>query len=203
MEGPVFVNAAQISSLLSYVSLIDHLRFAFKHADDVSAPARLHYALPCNSSTTSSCPSASPTLLLMPAWPAVPSSTSAYLGVKLVTVFPSNASQNLPSVSASYLLSSALTGFPLAFLDGTELTHWRTACVSALASEYLSCSNARVLLMIGAGALAPYLIKAHCCARPSIQTILIWNRTHSRAQALAQALGNELNTANLQNSDLS
>ncbi|KAI5062730.1 hypothetical protein GOP47_0023269 [Adiantum capillus-veneris] len=203
MEGPRYVDAAQISSLLSYAALIDHLRLAFKNADTISAPPRLHYTLPCSSSSSSSSsssPSASPTLLLMPAWPSAPcSSSSSYLGVKLVTVFPHNASQNLPSVSASYLLSSALTGLPLAFLDGKELTLWRTACVSALASQYLSRSDARILLMVGAGALAPHLIKAHCAARPLIQTIFIWNRTHSRAQALAQALGDELMSSKCEN----
>lgn len=176
---PVVLGATDIAAALSYALLIDCLRKAFANSHSISTPLRHHHSL-----------SPSSTLLLMPAWSLSPS--SPYLGVKLVTVFPHNASSALPSVSASYLLSSSSNGSPLAFLDGTELTLWRTSCVSALASYYLSRPDSRSLLMIGAGSLAPHLIKAHLASRPSIQRILIWNRTHSRAQLLAKALETEL-----------
>ena len=38
--------------------------------------------------------------------------------------------------------------------------------------------------MVGAGALAPYLIEAHAAIRP-LTDVLIWNRTPERAEALA------------------
>lgn len=184
-----FLDASQISSLLSYPLLIQHLRKAFSDAASVAAPPRHHHRLPSPDST----------LLLMPAWPISPSSsTCPYMGVKLVTVFPHNATVGLPSVSASYLLSSSLTGLPLAFLDGREITLWRTACVSALAAHYLARPDAQVLLMVGAGAMAPHLIKAHCAAFPSIREILIWNRTQSRAESLARALQDEMATKAVQ-----
>lgn len=182
------VDAAQMSSLLSYSLLIPHLRQAFTHAEAIAAPPRHHHTIPLPSSSSSS---SSPTLLLMPAWPLNPSPSSSYMGLKLVSVFPHNSLAGLPSVSASYLLSSALTGLPFALLDGKELTLWRTACVSALASQCLACPDAAVLLMVGAGALAPHLIKAHCVAHPSIQTVIVWNRTHSKAESLVQALQSE------------
>ncbi|KAH7436770.1 hypothetical protein KP509_05G035400 [Ceratopteris richardii] len=188
MEGFKVIDGAQISSSLSYPALIDHLHLAFRHADAVLSPPRHHHALP-GSSSSSSYSSAAPTLLLMPAWPCVPSApSSSYMGVKIVSVFPHNSFAGMPSVSASYLLSSALTGVPLAFLDGGELTLWRTSCVSGLASRHLSNPESRILLMVGAGAMAPHLIEAHCTARPSIKTVLIWNRTHSKAESLAQKL---------------
>ncbi len=40
------------------------------------------------------------------------------------------------------MLCSGETGAPLAILDGTMLTVWRTACASALASRYLSRKDA-------------------------------------------------------------
>ncbi|XWS61239.1 hypothetical protein CRYUN_Cryun07bG0108800 [Craigia yunnanensis] len=49
--------------------------------------------------------------------------------------------------------------------------------------------------MIGAGALAPHLIKAHLAANPSLQKVIIWNRTIKKATDLAENLqgSNEYN----------
>jgi ornithine cyclodeaminase len=79
------------------------------------------------------------------------------------------------------------TGEPLAVIDGRALTLWRTAAASALASSYLARKDASRLLMVGAGALAPYLIEAHTSVRP-IAEVLVWNHNPSRAQALAAQL---------------
>ena len=67
----------------------------------------------------------------MPAW-----QRGTSMGVKVVTVFPGNASRGLPAVMGSYLLLDAGTGMPLALLDGTMLTRRRTAAASALAAGY-------------------------------------------------------------------
>lgn len=76
-------------------------------------------------------------------------------------------------------------------MDGTELTVRRTACVSAVASHYLSNQNSRVLLSVGAGSLAPHLIKAHRTTRPSINRVMIWNRTSRKSENLVETLRNE------------
>jgi ornithine cyclodeaminase len=82
---------------------------------------------------------------------------------------------------------SGWTGEPLAFIDGQALTTWRTAATSALASSYLSRSDASRLLMVGAGSLAPRLVEAHAAVRP-IREVLVWNRTGERAARLANSL---------------
>eukprot|EP00250_Pteridium_aquilinum_P015973 c22868_g1_i1 orf=1-192(-) len=48
------LDAAQISSLLSYSLLTDHLRQAFTHTDAIAAPPRHHHTLPPPSSSSSS-----------------------------------------------------------------------------------------------------------------------------------------------------
>ena len=73
------------------------------------------------------------TLLLMPAW-----QPGAYVGVKLVSVFPDNHLRSLPVIHGSYLLSSGRTGELLAVIDGGELTARRTAAASALAASHLA-----------------------------------------------------------------
>jgi ornithine cyclodeaminase/alanine dehydrogenase-like protein (mu-crystallin family) len=82
-------------------------------------------------------------------------------------------------------------GRPLAVIDGAGITAWKTAADSALGSRYLSRPDARCLLMVGAGALAGALIRAHRSVRPTIEQVLLWNRTPARAEALAAELGAE------------
>jgi len=72
-------------------------------------------------------------------------------------------------------------------MDGAALTAWRTACASALAARYLARDDASHLVMIGAGALAPHLVRAHRAVRP-IARVTLWNRTRSHAISTAFAL---------------
>jgi ornithine cyclodeaminase len=109
-------------------------------------------------------------LLLMPAW------AGESLGVKIVTVFPANRARGLASVSALYLLLDGATGHPLALIDGEALTLRRTAAASALAATYLARPDSKVLLVVGAGALAPCMAAAHCALRP-IERVLVWGRS--------------------------
>ncbi|MCB1500578.1 MAG: ornithine cyclodeaminase family protein [Bauldia sp.] len=168
------VSAEEIASVLTYPDLIAALRDAF--AGDIAAPARHHHEI--------SRPDADATLLIMPAWHRGP---GGYAGVKVVSVFPGNPARGQPSVVGSYLLLDGDSGRPLAVLDGPALTLWRTAAASALAASYLARDDARRLVMVGAGALAPHLIAAHASVRP-IADVAIWNRTPARAGALAAAL---------------
>jgi len=122
--------------------------------------------------------------LALPAW--VPGEA---IGIKLVTVIPANLAAGKASVQALYVLFDGTDGAPLALLDGTELTYRKTAADSALGARHLARANAATLLMVGAGGLAPHLIAAHRAVRPSIERVLVWNRTPSRAHAVATAVG--------------
>ncbi|HLY06541.1 MAG TPA: hypothetical protein VKR31_12410 [Rhizomicrobium sp.] len=111
---------------------------------------------------------------------------------KLITSFPANlAGGALPAVQAVVVLFDARDGRPLAVLDGTEITAWRTAADSALGAKYLARDDSHTLLVVGAGAMASWLVRAHRCARPSIARVLCWNRSEARAAQLAEALSAE------------
>lgn len=177
------ITAADIAEVASVKELVETLRVAFRNPP--IAPPRQHHAIerPQGEPDT--------TLLIMPAWTdfaAQGSSKRGYAGVKIVSMVPDNKTRNLPSIVGAYLLLSGQSGLPLALLDGQALTLWRTAAASALASSYLSRSDAGKLLMVGAGALAPYLIRAHCAVRP-IEQVLVWNRSPKRAEKLTSKLG--------------
>ena len=122
------------------------------------------------------------TLLLMPAW-----QKGRHIGIKTLTLFPDNPARGIPTVLGVYILLDGETGETLAVIDGPALTLRRTAAASALAAQYLAREDAKRLLMVGAGALAPHLVRAHASVRP-IEEVTIWNRTPARAEALALAL---------------
>ncbi|RWF22786.1 ornithine cyclodeaminase family protein, partial [Mesorhizobium sp.] len=105
----------------------------------------------------------------------------------IVTVSPDNNAKGKPAVMGLYLLLDGVTGEPQAMIDGQRLTQWRTTCASALAASYLARKDASRLLVIGAGALSPFLAKAHSAVRP-ITSIRIWNRTPANAEKVAAAL---------------
>ncbi len=109
-------------------------------------------------------------------------------GVKAVTVFPDNQPP-LPSVQGQVLLFDDETGAVSAVLDGTEITRWKTAGDSALGADCLARPDVETMLMVGAGAMAEPLIRAHLTVRPSIGRVTIWNRTPERADELAGRLG--------------
>lgn len=110
------------------------------------------------------------------------------MGVKLVTHFSHNSAINLPGVQATYDLFSSSNGKPLASMDATDMTLYRTSCVSGLASKYLARPDSEVLVMVGAGNLAPHLIRAHLSVIPSLRKVVIWNRTPEKAKTLAEMM---------------
>jgi ornithine cyclodeaminase len=80
--------------------------------------------------------------------------SSQTLATKLVSVFPENEAQGLASHQAVVLVFDALTGSPLALMDGTYITAARTAARSALATRLLARPQADVLVILGTGVQA-------------------------------------------------
>lgn len=75
------------------------------------------------------------------------------LGCKMVTVFKNNPKQNIPSILAGILLFDEDTGLLKAVIEATELTAWRTAAASAVATKYLyrAPDSGGILAIIGIG----------------------------------------------------
>lgn len=71
-------------------------------------------------------------------------------GVKVVGDFVDNWRVGLPSELALLTLYDPRTGAPLAIVDATEITEWRTGAMTALGARYLARRGARVLGHVGA-----------------------------------------------------
>lgn len=174
------IDAEGVDRALTFKGLVETLRDAFRTG--AVQPVRHHHTIerPVGAAST---------LLLMPAWTdfAAANSGEGHIGVKVVTVSPDNNALGKPAVMGLYLLLDGKTGEPRALIDGQRLTQWRTACASGLAASYLAREDATRLLIVGAGALAPFLARAHAAVRP-ITKISIWNRTPDNAGKVAERL---------------
>ncbi|MFO0996443.1 MAG: ornithine cyclodeaminase family protein [Alphaproteobacteria bacterium] len=168
-----FIDWNTVHALADYASLVDAL--ANMYASGCDAMDRLIMSQPTKDGDEGD-------FLMQPAW-----LRGRAFGIKIANVFPGNEARGKPSIMGVYVLFDGNTGEPLAVIDGTAETLVKTASNSAVASRFLARSDAETMLMMGAGNLAPHLIKAHAAVRP-IRQVMIWNRTKAKAEQLAASL---------------
>jgi alanine dehydrogenase len=92
---------------------------------------------------------------------AMPAALPGCAGLKWVNVHPRNPSRGLPSVMAVLIYNDPETGYPLAIMDATEITAYRTGAAAAIASKYLARRSPHTMGVIGAGYQAYTQILAH------------------------------------------
>jgi len=111
-------------------------------------------------------------------------------GLKAVTIFPGNpsASPPLPAVQGQFLLFGEGDGDVVAVIEGAALTAWKTAADSALGADLLARTSSDVLTMIGAGAMAEPLVRAHKSVRPGLSKVMLWNRNLEKCRFLKSTL---------------
>ena len=167
------IDAERTHALLDYPGLVEALRELFGRGVDRLERASLDQPLAQGDSNH---------WLILPAW-----QFGRNFGAKLVSVFPGNARKGKEAVLGIYALFDGETSEPLAIIDGAALTARKTAANSALAATYLARGDTHRMVMVGAGAMGPHLIMAHCAVRP-IREVKVWNRSPERARRLAADL---------------
>ncbi|SMR71960.1 ornithine cyclodeaminase [Aliiroseovarius halocynthiae] len=81
-------------------------------------------------------------------------------GLKWVASFPDNVAGNLQRASASIILNSFQTGYPLAILDGTLISSARTVASAALAARCLRPEKSiDTIAFYGAGVINRHLLE--------------------------------------------
>jgi len=161
-----FIDAADLRRLVPMTAAIAAVDGMFR-AEQRQTPRRTHVSI------------ASGDLLLMPAEDA------GGVGVKLVTVAPTNPARGLPLIHGVYALFAPDTLAPIAILDGAALTALRTAAVSGVATRYLARPDARRLVIMGAGMQARAHLDAMRAVRP-IERVRILSRSREKADRLAE-----------------
>lgn len=92
---------------------------------------------------------------------AMPAALPGAVAVKWVNVHPQNPVQGLPTVMAILVYNDPATGYPLAVMDATEITAFRTGATAAIAAKYLARRDSHALGVFGAGRQAYTQILAH------------------------------------------
>lgn len=83
------------------------------------------------------------------------------LAIKINTNFRKNPDNSLPRILGLLVLLDTATGMPLAIMDSTAITAFRTAAVSGVAMRCLAGQKAAVLGILGAGVLSiPHMLAA-------------------------------------------
>lgn len=118
----------------------------------------------------------------------MPAATGDALGAKLVTVFPRNLAQGLPSHLATIVLLDPGTGALAAILDGRYITETRTAAVSAVSARHLARRDARVLAILGSGVQAASHLEALRLVR-DFPEARVWSPTAAHRERFAAAHG--------------
>lgn len=168
--GPEEVHAA-----LSYPALVDALQETF--SGEFNMPPRNVFLLDEQSGSHDA-------FAVLPSW------NTDLIGVKAFTYFPSN-SEPYKSLYSKILLFDRAHGEPLALVDGTTVTFWRTAGISGLATRLLARKDAENLLLLGTGNLAKYIIRANASVRP-LKRVSVWGRTPSNAAQIVDEMSSEL-----------
>jgi alanine dehydrogenase len=117
---------------------------------------------------------------------AMPASLPGAAGLKWVSVHPGNPAIGLPTVMAVLIYNDSQTGFPLAIMDATDITAYRTGATAAIAAKYLARADSQTLGVIGAGRQAYTQIEAHT-ELFDLKTIKIYDLSREAIRKLIRA----------------
>ncbi|MCU4742347.1 ornithine cyclodeaminase family protein [Halobacteria archaeon AArc-m2/3/4] len=112
-------------------------------------------------------------------------------GLKWVNVHPDNPrDHDLPTVLGTMIYSDPETAFPLAIMDGTELTMKRTGAAAAVATDYLAIDDAATLGIVGAGVQSYTQLEAISQVRP-IEEVIVSDLDDERIERFIDTFGDE------------
>jgi ornithine cyclodeaminase/alanine dehydrogenase-like protein (mu-crystallin family) len=110
---------------------------------------------------------------------SMPAVAEPLLGIKVVSVIPSNAMRGLPVVQGFMVLQDALTGVPLALMNAAALTAQRTGAVGALGIKYTTPPDVSSVGIVGCGVQGAWQAVFACAVRP-IKEVFCFARSEAR-----------------------
>ncbi|MQY20205.1 2,3-diaminopropionate biosynthesis protein SbnB [Nocardia macrotermitis] len=126
-------------------------------------------------------------------------SLAAYLGdddpiagTKWIASYPGNITVGIPRASAAIILNSTRTGQPVAFLEASRISAWRTAASAALgASVLLAGGEASSVTLIGAGVINAEIFRFLRHTVPNLREVAIYDLDAGRACAFADRIASD------------
>ena len=113
-------------------------------------------------------------------------------GVKWAPGFPNNYKKGLPYQMMISILSDGDTGAPLVIMDSYWLTARRTGAAAAVGAKYLARKESKVLGIIGAGYVSPWVAEAMRMVLPKLELVKITDVRVEQAEAMAQRVRTEM-----------
>jgi len=158
-----------VQQAVSMAQAIEAVKGAFAQlsAGRANVPLRTQLPVPQHDGVT----------LFMPAYLEETNS----LAVKIVSVFPNNLDQGLPTIHALVIVVDAATGQPIAAVDGTYLTALRTGAASGAATDLLARSDAQQVAIFGAGTQGRTQLQAACEVR-QVAKVWVYDTVRARAE---------------------
>ncbi|XP_020802135.1 ketimine reductase mu-crystallin [Drosophila serrata] len=209
-HSPVYYGADAVRRVLTWPLVNGAVESALKAVvKDQGSPSPGSFAIQPKRIMTN-CGDRSRILFTMPAFvgnyslASEETSSRSTLACKLVTSFRGNPQKKppLPSVQAHVLLFNSETGELSAIMEGTDLTTWRTAAASVLATKYLYFrrfgSQAEMdkeinVAIVGCG-VQGQIHAISFCANFRVKQMTLYNRTESKARDLAEKLKQEMDS---------
>ncbi|MBG7610479.1 MAG: hypothetical protein IZT55_06395, partial [Anaerolineae bacterium] len=166
----LILNADDTRKALPMKSAIAGMKSAYAAFCDGTAQVPLRTQLPV--------PSHAGNFIVMPS--LVSDGSNDSLAVKIVSVYPNNPDNNLPTIHAVVLVFEVNSGRVLAMIEGGMLTAIRTGAASGAASDLLARPDSKTVAIFGAGIQAKTQLEAICAVR-QIEKIWIYDINIDRA----------------------
>ncbi len=137
------LSASQLRELVPMRDAVELMKavFASSSSGETISPLRTPIEMPDGSGVS----------LYMPAFVPANAGFPAGSGAKIVSVYPDNATRDLPTINAVVIMLDPTTGVPIGIIEGGAMTALRTGAVSGAATDLLARRDASVLTVIGAG----------------------------------------------------
>ena len=146
-RGTLMIDRKELDECVEMIGVIDALEEAFVAYEqgDAVMPPKTYVDLPDHNGD----------------FRAMPAYVNGSAGIKWVNVHPDNPTEHdLPTVMGVVIYSDPETAYPLAIMDGTTLTRYRTGAVAGVATRYLAPPDATSLGLLGAGEQARTQLEA-------------------------------------------
>jgi len=125
------------------------------------------------------------------ALPAAIDGAAPVAGIKWISSFPGNVGQGLPRASAVVILNDRATGYPIACMEGAQISALRTAASAVLGAYWLNGKrrHAATVGFVGAGVIARNIARMFRADRWQFDHAVVHDVDEGSAAALQAHLG--------------
>ncbi|CAH9063874.1 N-((2S)-2-amino-2-carboxyethyl)-L-glutamate dehydrogenase [Pseudoalteromonas holothuriae] len=97
-------------------------------------------------------------IIALPA--SIESAQAPVSGIKWIASFPGNLTEGLDRASAVVILNDRQTGYPIACLEGAQISSFRTAASAVLGAKYLHTTPGKIehLAIVGSGLISHTIV---------------------------------------------